>query len=940
VDVSDGAEVTLRDLKASLPLHDGSGGLTDPLPTGSNYGVRVIGSRVLIDRANLNLAVNGSGAYGVWLESTSGAIVQNSTIALDSAAPAQLTGIHLSGATATLAHNTLQLGMSGGSSAVGAELVDAPNVAFSGTLVVNVWYNGYGIKALRSSVDADVALTLRGGTGVLLDTSPGSSVHGSITGLATFLTTGVQVTGNAAGTVIHDLNANVEGQSAVSFSDCAGAAPLVTGSSLRALRTNGQSQPVLDTVAASGNCQPLIENNPSIVAAVVLPQAANGVHCSNGSVCTLRNNADIHVELVFNSSYPGLMYYGVYTIAGLSCDNGSCGDVVGNHVSGLALPPNYYQGRDTVFRGSGIVTSGGRVARNVVSAGCTGRGAGITATGGRLENNFVYGPTCGAGYLDSPSTGAALEISGWVDVNSNTLFGSAAAYYGPYAVNPCSEAGVRFHGGGATFRNNIVGHSGGCPGGDFMEVETATLPYQPAAFENNDLRSASYFDNGTTWLNDMSAINALGSGYAADFSADPGFADGMHLSGNSPCIDAGTVTGAPSDDFDAAARDSHPDVGADEWDGIVPPSPCTGVTCSGHGTCNQVQGAAVCVCSSGYLGSDCSSPNVCLMNNGGCDPLTTCTPFVGGRSCGACPADYTGTGETGCTPTGCAGNPCNYRGTCTATADGGHTCACPPGVTGSNCEYYFTALSAGDGFTCGLQNDGRIVCFGLDDRGQTDAPAGNFLSLSSGASSSCAVRTNLSLACWGDASDGLTSPPAGVFNRVSVGDHYACALLGNAATCWGALGPAPNAQFQAIAVGAWHACAIRTDGTVLCWGLDDQSQASPPPDAFRGALSLSAGTSCGIRSVDDAIECWGAPIFGDSPPSGRFSEIRINDSTACALNASGIIACWGNDPALPEDHPPGTFDALAVGAHHACGVYDFGLHCWGDDTYGEAPPPH
>ncbi|MBI2893199.1 MAG: hypothetical protein HYY06_06570 [Deltaproteobacteria bacterium] len=38
----------------------------------------------------------------------------------------------------------------------------------------------------------------------------------------------------------------------------------------------------------------------------------------------------------------------------------------------------------------------------------------------------------------------------------------------------------------------------------------------------------------------------------------------------------------------------------------------------------------------------------CLTNNGGCDPLVSCTMTASGRRCGPCPEGYSGSGETGC----------------------------------------------------------------------------------------------------------------------------------------------------------------------------------------------------------------------------------------------------------------------------------------------------
>ncbi|HEY3451068.1 MAG TPA: EGF domain-containing protein [Myxococcales bacterium] len=94
-----------------------------------------------------------------------------------------------------------------------------------------------------------------------------------------------------------------------------------------------------------------------------------------------------------------------------------------------------------------------------------------------------------------------------------------------------------------------------------------------------------------------------------------------------------------------------------------------------------------CVCSAGYTGdpsTGCNDVDECPTNNGGCDPLTTCTNTVGSRTCGACPAGYTGTGALGCTDIDeCLvdNGGCDPRSTCTNTP-GSRTCGpCPKGYT-------------------------------------------------------------------------------------------------------------------------------------------------------------------------------------------------------------------------------------------------------------------
>lgn len=89
---------------------------------------------------------------------------------------------------------------------------------------------------------------------------------------------------------------------------------------------------------------------------------------------------------------------------------------------------------------------------------------------------------------------------------------------------------------------------------------------------------------------------------------------------------------------------------------------CAKERCDGHGSCVVKRGVPICRCAGGYERPEgdplsCEDLDECATNNGGCDPLTTCTNTSGSRACGACPAGYSGDGEGGCVPRPCTGAP-------------------------------------------------------------------------------------------------------------------------------------------------------------------------------------------------------------------------------------------------------------------------------------------
>jgi alpha-tubulin suppressor-like RCC1 family protein len=126
-----------------------------------------------------------------------------------------------------------------------------------------------------------------------------------------------------------------------------------------------------------------------------------------------------------------------------------------------------------------------------------------------------------------------------------------------------------------------------------------------------------------------------------------------------------------------------------------------------------------------------------------------------------------------------------------------------------------------------------------------------------------------------------------------------------------------------VSAGANHSCAISSN-ELRCWGANKYGQLgdgsttdrlSPGPAILDAVTAASAdnGYSCAI--VSGAMRCWGHNFsgeLGDGTTMGRWSP---------GSNISGL----------------GTVSLIGTGSVHACAVDvdEGGMHCWGDNTYGQ-----
>jgi hypothetical protein len=205
--------------------------------------------------------------------------------------------------------------------------------------------------------------------------------------------------------------------------------------------------------------------------------------------------------------------------------------------------------------------------------------------------------------------------------------------------------------------------------------------------------------------------------------------------------------------------------------------------------------------------------------------------------------------------------------------------------------------SANRGRICALRDDGRALCWNVDDLFQlkdawtlgTDVAAmttafgcGGCVAREDGA-----VRCSMKPAAEGRAIDG---PVDGVRNVVSMDSDLdrACAIQGDGALlCWELGMSAKQAwmrgsgelafqahrvlegvQVKQVSVSSGHSCAVAVSGKLFCWGLNDWGQLG---DGTTENRLLPVETK-GI----DAVE-----------------RVSVGASVTCAVHGGGGISCWG-----------------------------------------------
>ncbi|MBN2525172.1 MAG: hypothetical protein JXR76_02180 [Deltaproteobacteria bacterium] len=256
------------------------------------------------------------------------------------------------------------------------------------------------------------------------------------------------------------------------------------------------------------------------------------------------------------------------------------------------------------------------------------------------------------------------------------------------------------------------------------------------------------------------------------------------------------------------------------------------------------------------------------------------------------------------------------------------------------------ALSAGASYTCALLSDSTVECWGGNFNGELGRSTGD-------------KHADLEP----KPVEGLDLQGGVTIVALSAGNNHTCVLLSdNIVECWGSnyngalgrdtgdeivgLNPKPveglylrgGATVAALSAGSYHTCAMLSDSTVECWGLNTTGQ-------------------LGRDTGDENFVIMPKPVVGLSLDAGvTVAALAAGENHTCALLSDSTIQCWGSNynGELGRDTGDGTFDidpkpvvglslndgvavvALSAGSYHTCALLsDSTIQCWGNNAYGQ-----
>jgi hypothetical protein len=170
----------------------------------------------------------------------------------------------------------------------------------------------------------------------------------------------------------------------------------------------------------------------------------------------------------------------------------------------------------------------------------------------------------------------------------------------------------------------------------------------------------------------------------------------------------------------------------------------------------------------------------------------------------------------------------------------------------------------------------------------------------------------------------------------------ACAGWAGELVAWGQLSNAPTGNdFIAVSSSASHCVALKSDGSLISWGLDNYGQVSNTPagTGFR-AVAAGVGHSVAVKS-DGSLIAWGWNVYGqvsDTPTGNDFVAVTAGNGHSVALKSDGSLVAWGYNRYYQVSRTPAGNNFIDVAAgdmHNVALKSDGSLVAWGYDSYGQ-----
>ena len=281
----------------------------------------------------------------------------------------------------------------------------------------------------------------------------------------------------------------------------------------------------------------------------------------------------------------------------------------------------------------------------------------------------------------------------------------------------------------------------------------------------------------------------------------------------------------------------------------------------------------------------------------------------------------------------------------------------------------FSQVEASNAFGCALKTGGTVWCWGHADLGklgngrqgpvwspQQVTGVSGVTQIALGSGFGCALKSTGIVVCWGNGTSGETGSESDTEWREALEWLPVYNLTG----------------VSQITAGHKHACGLKTNGTIWCWGLNtwgNLGNGNTTNQKYRVAaasgittatqIMASESATCALLS-DQTVRCWGEGIalgYGSTSnsltpvqPTGLTGVTKLldaNGDTMCAIKTDTTLWCWGknNNGQLGIGNTTNQLTPVQVSSlsgvasgsasvNHTCVLLSDGTpRCWGWNPY-------